>query len=746
MGGEIGVFLKNKQNYFRFLIAGIFIFVTMFPFVVFPHPARAAPADAYWVGDGGNWSNAAVHWAIGSGGAPGAGNLPDATTDVHFDANSFTIGAQSVTVDAASFSKDMDWTGATNNPTLVIGAAAFLKTSGDATFIAAMSWTPDSTKAWYSVGTANITTNGLEIGAIYTISENAVVTLQDAFTTEASIYPGINLTKGTLNTNDQTITTNLFRTGTADAKILTLGSSTIICRGAAAFGGWDNVGTNLNLNAGTSTIIVNLIGAFDGGGYTYNNVELNGTAHTIIGSNTYNKLTVVNGATITVTGGTTQTFSDIEVGTNADLISSGGNYNLAMLGVAATGVGGGLTMTDATVTAVNAPANSLYWVQNGGNWTDDNNHWSLLSGFLPAGATVQIPTAAEDVYFDANSFYSGGQTVNLDAGADVRGMDWTGAPNFPSIGGANTLTIQQDLVLSATMIAFNPSQTIFAGTGNITTNGNDMNAVDFDGTAFVFLDNFVSGDSIVHTAGTITTNNFDFTGQDIELATAGVKVLNLGSSNVTTTGANGWDYSGGNLTLNEGTSTIVIGGTGQFAGGGETYNDVELNGTAHTIDDSNVFNTLTLPSGTTQTITFTDGTTQTIAVPVLSGSAGSVHTLQGTGAAGWNLASGGEQELEYLNITDSTVNPAFWYAGNSIDGGDNVNWRFGYRGMDENSAPFLIVSLATLVFVGMIIFVLFKIFSTSINIMTILVGGITIYVGVGLLIAMQEAITRLLTR
>jgi hypothetical protein len=46
------------------------------------------PANAYWVGGSGNWSDAANHWATVSGGAPGAGNLPDATTNVFFDATS----------------------------------------------------------------------------------------------------------------------------------------------------------------------------------------------------------------------------------------------------------------------------------------------------------------------------------------------------------------------------------------------------------------------------------------------------------------------------------------------------------------------------------------------------------------------------------------------------------------------------------------------------------------------------------
>src|SRR4051794_36679707 len=57
----------------------------------------AAPSDAYWVAGTGNWSDAANHWATSSGGSPGAGNLPDSTSIVHFDSSS---GSGTATVDS----------------------------------------------------------------------------------------------------------------------------------------------------------------------------------------------------------------------------------------------------------------------------------------------------------------------------------------------------------------------------------------------------------------------------------------------------------------------------------------------------------------------------------------------------------------------------------------------------------------------------------------------------------------------
>jgi len=150
--------------------------------------------------------------------------------------------------------------------------------------------------------------------------------------------------------------------------------------------------------------------------------------------------------------------------------------------------------------------------------------------------------------------------------------------------------------------------------------------------------------------------------------------LTLGASVINSTA---FILRGSNVTVNAGTSTIKVTGTGAFTGAGQTYNAVELNATAHTISGSNTFSSLTLPSGTTQTITFTDGTTQTITTATLSGSAGKIHTLQGSGVAGWNI-SGTGGTFDYISVSRSAASVAGdwigWY--HSTDGGNNTGWVF----------------------------------------------------------------------
>ncbi|WP_420582374.1 T9SS type A sorting domain-containing protein [Reichenbachiella sp.] len=89
--------------------------------------------DFYWVGDAGNWSEFATHWATTSGGTTFHTNSPTISDNVYFDANSFTTGSQTVTIDEAAFAANIDFTGVTNNPTLGEDAAHTVTIAGDLT-------------------------------------------------------------------------------------------------------------------------------------------------------------------------------------------------------------------------------------------------------------------------------------------------------------------------------------------------------------------------------------------------------------------------------------------------------------------------------------------------------------------------------------------------------------------------------------------------------------------------------------
>lgn len=304
-----------------------------------------------------------------------------------------------------------------------------------------------------------------------------------------------------------------------------------------------------------------------------------------------------------------------------------------------------------------APANA-YWVGDGGNWSDAATHWAAASGGAPGAGN--LPDATTTVHFDASSFTMAGQVVTNDSGFTVHSMDWTGATNNPTFAGAQDNGIDHNLTTIAAM-TWSSSGWIVAGStgGNFTTNGLVLNSPLYIANAgtVTLQDNFNNGTRFIrleeggfNTNGhTVTTTaNFSITSANAKTLTLGASVINVGS----------WGYTGSNLTLNENTSSIRS--SGDFAGGGETYNDVRLVGATSIVTGSNTFASLLLNSAIAQTITFTDGTTQTSTAFTLSGTAGNVHTLQGSGVAGWNItkAGGGTVVHNYVAVDRSTGNPA----------------------------------------------------------------------------------------
>ncbi len=292
-----------------------------------------------------------------------------------------------------------------------------------------------------------------------------------------------------------------------------------------------------------------------------------------------------------------------------------------------------------------------FWVGGTGNWSDNLNHWSASTGGAP---NASLPTSADNVFFDVNSFNGADQVVTIDVQSSCLGMDWTGATNTPTFAGNVTMNFYGSITLIAAMTITNTSQKNIrpAGAATITSAGNEWaGSIYLWGTgSYTLADDFVASGSINMTDGTLVTAGFDFTCANFTISDAGAKVITLSTSTFNCTA---WNYSGSNLTLTANTATIKITGTGVFAGGGiTTYHNVELNGTAHTISGDNTFATLALPSGTTQTLTFGASTIQTATTMTLSGDATHAHTIK-SGTAG-TLASliAATPTDDYVTYTD----------------------------------------------------------------------------------------------
>ncbi len=92
--------------------------------------SNSFPPSYYWVGGTGLWSDYAHHWATTSGGTTFHSQPPSSVNNVFFDANSFNSTGQTVTVDVEAACRNMNWSGATHKPNLVVPSSLKLTVYG----------------------------------------------------------------------------------------------------------------------------------------------------------------------------------------------------------------------------------------------------------------------------------------------------------------------------------------------------------------------------------------------------------------------------------------------------------------------------------------------------------------------------------------------------------------------------------------------------------------------------------------
>ncbi len=332
-----------------------------------------------------------------------------------------------------------------------------------------------------------------------------------------------------------------------------------------------------------------------------------------------------------------------------------------------------------------------FWVGNSGNWSDNTNHWSASQGGAPGASK---PTSADRCRF-IGGFTIAGQTVTVDEPANCNGIDFTGATNSPTLayggfalqvtGPASVIFISA-MTLTGGTAANTGLYLLGGGLLQLTTNGSShperLTFADggVNGVTLELLDDITFTTGILPREGTFTTNGHTLNlGALSANASSGVTTINLGASVVNcTTGFNIIPAVTGTVVLNSGTSTINCTATTTFQGNGQTYNIVNLNGTAHTITGNNTFAQLNLRPTGAQTITGTAGSTQTVKRFFIASHGKNVITLNSTGAA-WTLTgNSGYFEDDYLSLTNVVAGYArTYFAGDhSTDGTGNTNWIF----------------------------------------------------------------------
>lgn len=351
-----------------------------------------------------------------------------------------------------------------------------------------------------------------------------------------------------------------------------------------------------------------------------------------------------------------------------------------------------------------------YWVGGTAAWNATvGTKWAASSGGA-GGETV--PTAADDVYFDANS---GSGTVSLASGVTItaRSVNFTGfTGTFTTAstsqfnigdGTAGTGNIALKLVPGMTFTASGGTMSFLSTSGTqqtIAFAGKTLNAVTFNGAggSWITSDAMTTNNAFTFTAGTLDLNGLTHSWSTANGSNSNVRTLTMTNAtiNLTSTAAgNAWNFNTTtNMTLNATGSTIAITTTSAnnraFLGGNSlTYGTLD-----YTVAGSTGQLTITAAACIFDTIKFSDatnartllfGSTSTTYIRDFQtgGGSGRVITLgSSTGGTQRTIAKYGASpnpwSFDYMTVTDIIMaQPYSMFQGaNSTNGGNNTNVNF----------------------------------------------------------------------
>jgi hypothetical protein len=282
-----------------------------------------------------------------------------------------------------------------------------------------------------------------------------------------------------------------------------------------------------------------------------------------------------------------------------------------------------------------------FWVGGTGNWDGTTTHWSASSG---GAAGASVPTAADDVYFDANS---GGGTVTVNTSnrlclsLSFRGLsgtsDYTGS--FAQ-SGTGAVFITGGLVLSA-------STTYSSYTGALTFNGTTSYNVTSNGVIW-------PGSNITISGAGLSVSCTD------AFATTGIVTMTQGSISGSTISVGSLTITSNALTRNISFTSVSFTGAGTLATIGATQTNLTFSvgdfyitgaqALARSLATTGIFyptNAIVYLAGSgSGTMTFTSTTSTGVYCNVIVTNTGGASISLGTGI--------------YINITFQSGTNAVW--------------------------------------------------------------------------------------
>lgn len=284
------------------------------------------------------------------------------------------------------------------------------------------------------------------------------------------------------------------------------------------------------------------------------------------------------------------------------------------------------------------------------------------------------------------STVAGSDTVSFSG--VIRNLNFTGFSGIcsASVGAYGDVT----LGTTATVYSLPLTMRKSSGTQTLTSNGNTLGSISKSGAgALQLVDAMSLAGGLTLSAGTFDANDKNVT-IGAFVSTTGTRTLTMGSGTWTLTNAGTvWNINATGLTFNKGTANIVLSNTTTsartFAGGGLTYNNLEIGGSTGTstltFTGSNTFDTISSTKTVAHTISFTSGTTTTVSDWTVQGTSGNIVTINAVTSgsqATLDKSGGGTINVDYVSIQDSNATPgSTWYAGlNSVNVSNNTGWIF----------------------------------------------------------------------
>jgi gliding motility-associated-like protein len=577
--------------------------------------------NLYWVGGTGDWNDPA-HWSFSSGGAGGA-CIPTAGENVFFDANSGNNYTVTVNVENA-YCRDMSWVGALGLPSFNGTDEKALHIFGSLTFINDMRLEFEGDVYFEGAKSDNVITSaGRTFRRQFIVRGTGTWSLADSLSTLLDFV----FVQGNFNTNNQLLFTRSVLSQNPRMRTLTLGRSQWVLRRVDLQNYntlvWEINPQSMVLDAGTSTIeFRNWYGVLqttlsgqgpslnynqvwflggDGSMYTYNRNRQKAdsircsTSFYLYGRNTMEVLEMLRTSNvIQPTVNDTTTINEILVpdlctgmvelrssspdqktfleSTHALVVRRMMIKDIFHIGVGPAVANNSIDLGNNQDWTINEIAGrNLYWVGKGGNgdWFDPVN-WSLTSGG-PGGEC--IPTAKDNVFFDANSFNGPNQRVNnYSLHAYCRNMSWVGVTNNP---------VFYMWILNAFGSVDLPKPQIGAYCTNLSLRSNDkdlklqtlgfqIGSLQIMGHGSWTLQDTLEAYSIIHSEGEFNSNgkpvNINYYTSSGYFANK--PILKMGSSHwrINNNGAD-FNYTasfGSNLTVDAGTSLLEFTNTSPF--------------------------------------------------------------------------------------------------------------------------------------------------------------------------------------